>query len=122
MKTVTLDVVEKRPPDVEAAVYNAAKKLGSLFDVNYATAIENVKLSQGIYIIRPEKEEVGPLSQEPIPVAEMSKAMLLATGISLGMVFGTKPVKIEDLRPAVQKRYDRFMANDSEGDEGLPQE
>jgi hypothetical protein len=67
---------------VAVAAWKAAKANGPL-DVDYVTAIENVRLSGGIYMIVPEAPQTpvpGPRNLEDMSIDEL-KIMMLSLGV-----------------------------------------
>lgn len=84
MKFVTLQVAKTKPNGVTEEAFKAAKKLGEI-ECSYATAIDNVALSKGLYEIKPEEvENVEVVVQALKDPEEMSNQELYAEMASHG--------------------------------------
>jgi hypothetical protein len=78
MVHIELDPAYKR----DATATAAAKKEGRLL-VTYQTALENVRLSGGLYRIAPDENPV--VAPKVQAIEDMDRSSLLALAVSLGM-------------------------------------
>lgn len=109
MKEVILKVVDKKPDSIKQAEYDAAKKLGEL-EMHYATAIENVKLSNGLYEIKPEPKDMeAEFNFNGVPIAEMSRSQLFMAAMTFGVTISKKNIPSDKLRQLVQTKFDEFV-------------
>lgn len=116
MKKVKLRVAAKRPDGVTAEQW-AALKAQPEMEVNFVTAIENVRLSKGAYeIVVPEEANNAPEMPEFNPET-MSRGQLVAAAMQFGVTLSKPNVQTEDLRALVTKKYEAFMAAAAEPDE-----
>jgi hypothetical protein len=73
---------EFKPEPSQKAAHEEAKKKGPLVDLPYVTALENVRLSQGMYMLKPTAAEQAakPRELEDMTNDEL-KLLMLNTGV-----------------------------------------
>lgn len=115
MKKVTIKVADERPDNISVKEYDQAKKLGPL-EVNAVTALQNVRLSKGLYQIVPEKvDQEATLNFNGTPISEMGRALLFQAAMTLGITIAKKNIETAKLRQLVQDKFQAFV-------DGAPEE
>lgn len=135
MKRIVIEPVDpapKRPSDMSESVWarlsnsrkaawNKAvedvKKKGPV-ECDYVTGIESVRLSKGLYRIRPEEAapvEVPTFTEASI--GQMGRVGLLGVAATLGVVIEDPKIKTDDLRQAVLERFHEFAGADDDDEE-----
>lgn len=114
MKRVTIKVVDKRPDDIDVKTYEAAKKKGEI-ECNYVTAVENVRVSKGLYEIKPEPKPEADLPGLKEP-EDMTKAEL-AQEMQLWGKPIKKGTKLSGVIETIKKLRSEAVANIEDDDE-----
>lgn len=109
MKKVTLTVAAQRPENVLVKDYDAAKKVGDIV-VNAITAVQNVKLSKGLYVIKPEPKEIeAEFNFNGVPIETMTRAQLFMAAMTFGVTIKKPNIETAALRKLVQTKFDVFV-------------
>ncbi len=119
-----LPALKANPSQEDKDAWNALKaswaavKESRIMSLPYVTAMENLRLSGGMYAILPDAAPVATASAIRLP-EEMTADELKLTALQLGVDL-RKPMKKADLITAVRKAMDAVQLmddDDSEGDE-----
>ena len=109
MKKVKIRPASKRPDGVTAEQWATIKMMPEM-EVNAVTAIENVRLSKGLYEIVPEAPETNAPEMPEFNPETMSRGQLVAAAMQFGVTLSKPNIQTEDLRSLVMKKYNAFMA------------
>jgi len=97
MKMVTIVPVDKKPEALTDKEWEAVKKTKEL-QVNYITAMENIRLSKGAYRIKPDATPVEVVGGNTFDIDAMDPAQLKLIVLRSGKKIHKKNMKLSDLR------------------------
>lgn len=121
MKKMILKVADQKPEGVTAEEYAKAKKIGEI-ECNAVTAIKNVRLSNGLYEIKPEPKDIeAEFNFNGVNVAEMNRSQLFMAAMTFGVTIQKPNIATVKLRELVQAKFDAFVeagGEDPEPDQG----
>lgn len=118
MKKAIIKVADEKPSGITQKDYDAAKKTGEI-ECNYVTAITNVRLSKGLYELKPEPKDIEAEYQfQGVNIEQMTRAQLFAAAMTFGVTIKNKGVPTAKLRAMVQTRFQEFVDAEDEPDGG----
>jgi len=119
MKRIVIIPVDKKPEGVDAKTFAAAKKAGAI-ECNYQTAIENIRNSGGLYMIKPDEKPEVQLAPLPEP-EDMSVEDLAREMSQWGKpLVGNKPVSRKKVVAAIKsfrENASKLIVDDDSGDD-----